>query len=370
VRRFWKRASALGANYQALWAAPTFDLTHVATEEWARLFPVSVYSFNRTEHVIRLVTGGRVYFRSADNPDSFLGRGYDDAIIDEAARVSRDAIERAILPTLADRSGRALAITTPKGKRNWVFEWYQRGLDSEQPEWAAAHAPSTENPAVAEWCRQNAPIEMGGLGGMTMDIYRQEILAEFLEDAAAVFRNVRACVSGELSTWADARPPVIGADVAKHQDFTVLTGMADRDGKRRVVCWDRFHRIPWPLQVERIKAASVAAGGAVVLVDATGVGDAVHDDLVAAGVNVIPYKFSNESKQRLVQGLVLDIEQGNVSYPANDVLIGELESYAYDISPLGQFRYNAPNGMHDDAVISLALANLAMKMYSGPMVVF
>ena len=366
VRRLFKLASSI-PRYQGLWVAPTYDLTAVAWNEWLTLFPPSLYESNKTERCIRLVTGAAVYFRSADNPDSLLGRGYDFAVIDEASRVSEDALKRAILPTLADRNGRALAITTPAGKRNWVHEWYQRGIDPTQPEWASVHAPSTENPnpSIQAWVREMAPVEMGGGGGMPADIYRQEILAEFLDDAAAVFRNVRGCVGGQLASWVEARPEVIGIDVAKHQDYTVLTGMRDVDGKRRVVAWDRFHRISWPMQMDRIVEAVRASGEPTVVLDATGVGDKVFDDLCAAGLGVWPFKFTSESKQRLIQGLALDIEQGNVAYPEVPVLLGELDAYAYEISSQGQFRYNAPEGLHDDAVISLALANHGMKFCAG-----
>jgi len=368
VRRLFKRATTIGQGYQGLWAAPTYDLTSVAWDEWHRLFPQAIYTSNKTEHSIKLATGGTIYFRSTDNPNALLGRGYDDAIIDEASRVSHDAIKRAILPTLADRNGRALAITTPAGKRNWVFEWYQRGLDDLQPEWASVHAPSTDNPntAIQAWCRENAPAEMGGGGGMPLDIYRQEILAEFLDDAASVFRGVRACVAGERMDWPDGRPTVIGLDVAKHQDYTVLTGMRDDGPKRRVVAWDRFHRISWPMQIERVKAAWEAAGHPLIELDATGVGDKVFDDLCEAGLEVHPYKFTLESKQRLIQSLALDIEASTVSYPNIPELIGEMEAYAYEITSTGAFRYNAPEGMHDDCVVSLALANWALKNSSGP----
>lgn len=363
VRRIWKRSTILGPKYRALWVAPTYDLTQVATDEWAMLFPRTVYDLNKTDHTIQLITGGKIFFRSADKPDSLLGRGYDDAIVDEASRISIDAIKRAVLPTLADRNGKALAITSPKGKRNWVHEWYQRGLDPTQPQWASVHAPSTENPnpSIQAWCKEMAPVELGGSGGLPLDIYRQEILAEFLDDAASVFRNVRGCIGGMLQSWEAAKPDVIGIDVAKHQDYTVLTGMGDRDGKRRVVAWDRFHRISWPMQMDRIKAAFLAADRPMVMVDATGVGDKVLDDLRAMGVAAYPYKFTQETKQRLVQGLALDIEQGNIAYPDIPVLTGELESYAYEIGANGSFRYNAPEGMHDDAVISLGLANVALK---------
>jgi hypothetical protein len=40
-------------------------------------------------------------------------------------------------------------------------------------------------------------------------------------------------------------------------------------------------------------------------------------------------------------------------------MIDELERYQYEITESGLVRYGAPDGFHDDTVISLALANWA-----------
>jgi len=38
-------------------------------------------------------------------------------------------------------------------------------------------------------------------------------------------------------------------------------------------------------------------------------------------------------------------------------MIRELENYEYEISETGVVKYSAPDGFHDDCVVSLALAN-------------
>jgi len=346
--------------FEALWVAPTFDLSSIAWREWHRFIPRKLFTSNKTEHVIELTNGAVIYFRSADREDSLIGRGYDLVILDEAARIPEDRITREVLPALADRNGKAIAITTPRGKRNWAYRWYAKGKDPLQNHYGAINGPSDENPNpfIREWVNRMKPVELGGEGDLPLDVYRQEILAEFLEDAAAVFRNVRASVNNDLEVkdWCIGKPDVIGLDVARHQDYTVLTGLKEVNGKMRIVSWDRFHRMPWPVMMQRIQDASVAAGDPPVILDATGIGDKVFDDLMEADVQVIPFVFTTQSKQKLVQGGAMSIEQDLVEMPNIPVLIDELEGYTYEISPNGSFRYDAPEGMHSDAAISLLLA--------------
>ncbi len=357
----------------AMWVAPTFDLGSIAWDEWHRIVPPSLFESNKTDRTIKLINGSRFFFRSADRPDSLIGRGLDLLIIDEAARVSEDAIERALLPSVADRGGKILAITTPLGKRNWVYRWYKKGLDPSNPLYGCLTGSSTENPnpEIKRWVQSMMPRSMGGDGEMPEDIFIQEILAQFLDDAAAVFRNIMGCIDPSLSAlqstnsedWAAAKPTVIGIDVAKHRDYTVMSGARILPHEVvKMTCWDRWHRIPWPQQVQRIVSHCKAAGSPVVYLDATGVGDAVYDDLVKAGLFVFPYKFStNEAKVRAIQRLSLDMQNSKIRYPNVPVYLSELEDYSYEISTSGVFKYSAPDNLHDDCVISLALMNLGAR---------
>ena len=53
--------------------------------------------------------------------------------------------------------------------------------------------------------------------------------------------------------------------------------------------------------------------------------------------------------------------------PDLKVLQSELESYTYDLSPSGSLRDNAPEGLHDDCVIALALAAMQIKTIPPPL---
>jgi len=101
----------------------------------------------------------------------------------------------------------------------------------------------------------------------------------------------------------------------------------------------------------------------MVLLDSTGVGDPILDDLQNAFVSVEGYKFTNESKNRLVKQLQVAIEQRLITFPEIDVLMKELMEFEYGITKTGQVSYSAPHGKHDDCVISLALAVWGIKSY-------
>ena len=177
---------------QQMWVAPTHDLASIAREEFHRLFRPVIQEWREVERRATLIGGSRIYWRSADNPDSLIGRGFDQVIVDEAARVSDDAFRRAILPTLADRAGSLLAITTPKGKRGWVYELYQRALDGEDG-YGFIKGPSTENPNP-EIARYVADMKLS----MPAEIFNQEFLADPQDEAGAYFRGVERCVGGTL----------------------------------------------------------------------------------------------------------------------------------------------------------------------------
>ena len=147
---------------------------------------------------------------------------------------------------------------------------------------------------------------------------------------------------------------VIGVDIAKHVDFTVIT-VLDRETKE-VVSIDRFNEINWVIQKRRIMEASRKWNNGRIILDSTGNGDSIYDDLVSQGISVTPFKFTNSSKQEIVLNLSVAIENQEIWLPDNDQLIDELSVFEYDMTPSGNVRYNAPEGFHDDMVISLCLA--------------
>jgi len=327
--------------------APVFAQAMINWRKFKFFLPKEIIkSVNKSEKYIELVNESTIWIKSGDNPDTLRGEGIDLVIVDEAAMVKKDVWEEALRPALADKQGKGIFISTPKG-HNWFFDMWTRGQDPEFPDYESWSFPTAANPYIdpkeIDEARRTLP-EM---------IYRQEFLAEFLDEIGAVFRGVEGCIKGELSPEpVHGDEYVMGVDVAKYVDFTVLCVLNQRG---ELVDFERFNQIDWSFQKQRIIAKAEKYNARVIL-DSTGVGDPIFEDMRNYGLNVEGYKFTNESKKQLVEGLSIAIEQNQISYPDIPVLTNELRIFGFEISATGAIKYNAPPGYHDDCVISLALA--------------
>jgi len=120
---------------------------------------------------------------------------------------------------------------------------------------------------------------------------------------------------------------------------------------------NRFNQLDWGYQKRIIAETAKEWNNAFVLLDSTGIGCPIFDDLKAAGLNIEGYKFTNESKRKLIEALMLAFEMKEIQIINDPVTINELLIFEYKISKSGTLSYNAPEGSHDDCVIGLALAN-------------
>lgn len=347
----------LCATNRNIWiVSPTYDLSQKVfnyISRWiGQCFPKTFRIQSAPHSIVRSPTGSLLEAKSTENKEGLMGEELDLLIDDEASAQNKDVWETFLYPTLANRKGRAMFISTPKGQ-NWFYRLYQKGTpegrtDPKNKEYSSFMYESRDNP--------HFPIEEWEGAKMTLpkDIFDQEYRAIFLSDAASVFRNVVNCAGGILKEPQSGHIYVAGVDLGKFQDFTVITIIDLTD--HNVVYLDRFQTIPYPLQKRRIINAARRYNNAIVTIDATGQGVPIADDLEADGITVNDYQYTNKSKSELISKLSIFIEQNRITYPSDPILIDELRSFGYTKTLAGRFQYGAPEGQHDDMVNSLALA--------------
>jgi len=303
---------------------------------------------NRTERVMEFPSGGRLSIYSADNDVSIRGEAFDLVIVDEAAMVREETYTDVILPTLADRSGRVLLISTPKG-RNWFWREWQRGR-SGQPGYASFQAPTSANPIPS--IKQAAELARERVSNRT---YRQEWLAEFVEDGGGVFRGVRAAATVAPGTQrVDGHTYVIGADWGRSNDYTVFT-VVDAT-TRQVVAVDRSNQVEYSVQRGRLKNLVQQWRASMVVAEVNAMGQPIVEMLIRDGLPVKPFVTTNASKSVIIDALALALERGELQLLQFEPLLDELEAFEVDRTPSGSTRYGAPSGGHDDCVMSLAMA--------------
>ncbi|MBU1701755.1 MAG: hypothetical protein KJ831_16560, partial [Candidatus Eisenbacteria bacterium] len=295
--------------------------------------------------VLRNMGGGlsEIRGKSEDNPVSLLGEGLDWLIVDEASRLKPTIWEGHLSQRLIDKRGWALLISTPKGK-GYFYDLFRRG-QSEDPDYESWNHPSWSNPyldvELIEQERDRLPER----------VFNQEFGGQFLEGSGQVFRNIRECATGD---WQDPIPGqeyFAGLDLAKVEDYTVLVIMNEN---REVVFVDRFNRLDWHLQIQRIKAASTKYNQARVFCDSTGAGEPIYESLRAEDCLVEAYPFTMKSKTALIDNLCMLFEKGEIVIPRPDLWpegIDEFEAFQYSVTDSGNVRSGAASSYHDDIVV-------------------
>lgn len=338
----------------AWWVAPTYRQSRIAYRIMTSQFKNAIDRTTKNPMEIYWKSGGITQFNSTDQADNLRGEGVSFLIVDEAAMIPEEVWTEVLRPMLSDTLGRAIIVSTPKGM-NWFHSLWARGQDPAFEDYQSWQFPTSSNPYIPSTEIEEAKETLPS------DVFRQEYLAEFLEDGAGVFRGIRNCIKGELEPPRTGGDYVIGWDVAKHSDFSALI-CVDRK-RKHVVALDRFNQVDYSLQLDRLESMAKKYRASV-LMDSTGVGDPLLEQVKLRGIRVKGYQFTNTSKQQLIENLAVMIERQEISFPEIQVLINELMTYQYEITRAGNVRYNAPAGYHDDCVIALALAAWESKRSS------
>lgn len=343
------------------WVSPTYKQAKIAFRYFVKLFRktgILAGPPNRSDLICHLVLGCRVEFRSAEIPDNLRGEGIAALVLDESGSITDVAWTEVLRPTLMDSKGQVVFIGTPKGQ-NWFDDLWKKGA-ADGKVWKSWRFSSYDNPLLDKAEIQAAEAEL------PEDVARQEIHGIALETGGSVFRNVDACATATVEEPRPGEAYQLGVDLAKYQDFTVIA-VRCRD---RLVYLERFNKIDWRLQRQRIKHTAKRYNNAQVLVDSTGVGDPNYEELVYEGLRVKPYQFTYVSKKELVDNLILKFDKREIQILRDPVLLAELKAYAYELTSGGKLRTNAPVGKHDDCVIALALAFREVRTAVDTMIAF
>jgi len=342
--------------------APTYKmLSSYWRETIAAVFPI-LDKPNVQEKRLQLIGGGSIDMWSLDEPNAARGRKYAHIAIDEAAMIARlgEAWQEVIRPTLADYEGTADFYSTPRG-RNFFWQLWQRGQDEHQPDWASWQMPTSANPYI-----KPAEIEAARLE-LPERVFAQEYLAQFLEDAGGVFRRVAEAATATPQERSKGHQYVIGVDWGRSHDFTVICVIDVNT--QELVFMDRFNQIEYSVQSQRLQAICERFKPDAVIAESNSIGEPIIDRLRKDfNMPVRGFQTTNATKAAAIDALGLAFERGALKILNEPVLIGELQAYEMERLPSGLIRYGAPEGMHDDCVMSLALAwhgaNKQQRAYS------
>lgn len=329
-----------GANYW--WVAPVYPQAEIAFNRLRRtIAQYGAFQVNISKLSISCPNGAIILFKSAEKPDNLFGEDVHAVVFDEFTRARQEAWY-AIRSTLTKTNGKCKLIGNAKGKKNWG---YLLGAKARAGEPNYAYNRVTAYDAANEGIISFEEIEQAKRD-LPERVFKELYLAEPQEDAANPFGYdyIEKCIKPMSSQ----PPQYFGVDLAKSHDYTVIIGL---DTSGNVAYFDRFQKDWEQTTNEVIKAI----GSRKALLDGTGVGDPIFERVNKVCHNAEQIKYSNTTKQQLMEGLAVSIQRGEVSV-IDGILKEELEAFEFQYSLTG-VKYNAPQGFTDDCVNALALAN-------------
>lgn len=343
-------------NVKVLWISPVYSQSNKVQKEIIQAIEGSdiVKSANFSSNEIELKNGSTILFRSAERYDNIRGITADYGILDEASFMKGDSWTEAIRPVFMVRGKRVLFITTPKGK-NFVYDLFQLGKsrDDKHQQYKSYTGTSYDTPYI-----NNAELEDAKLT-LPEKVFRQEYLAEFLDGGGEVFENLE---KNKFTKWTPPQGKVYcGIDLGKQEDATCAT-FIDSTGK--IVHMYRNNKVEWSQMIRDI-VVLLKKFNATAMVEVNGIGDPIFEQIRKQWANTHPFTTTNKSKQEIIEGLILDMNENTVKIPHEDLfptLVHELEVFTYDYNPKTRsIRYGHPNGMHDDTVMATAIGNYCRK---------
>jgi len=331
------------------WIAPVYPQAKIAFRRLKRGLQQEVFTSNESELTVTLVNGVVIAFKSAEKPDNLYGEDVYGCVMDEATR-AREESWHAVRSTLTATRGKIRIIGNVKGRRNWAYQLARRA-ESGVEDWH--YAKLTAYDAVDAGVLDIDEINQAQ-AQLPENVFKELYLAEPSNDGGNPFGQdaIRKCI-----TALGNKPPVVyGIDLAKSVDWTVVVGL-DEDNK--VSEFERF-QLPWE---ETIRAIVAIVKDTTAIIDSTGVGDPIVERLQRELPRVEGYNFTSPSKQKLMEGLAVAIQSKLVGYPEGDIT-NELDVFEYEYTRTG-VKYSAPDGLHDDCVMALALAVYGVNNVPG-----
>lgn len=334
------------ANDKVWWVAPVYGQAKIAFDRMkAQITDKEFFKANESNLTLTLPNKSVIEFKSAEKPDNLYGDDVYAAVFDEFTR-AREESWYALRTTLSSTGGKCKFIGNVKGKKNWGYRLAQKAKSGEaNHEYFKITAYDAANEGMLtkdgrpfieeiEQAKQDLPE----------NVFRELYLAEASDDGSNPFGIpfIKQC------TYPMSTEPAVcyGIDLAKSFDYTVIIGL-DKNGS---VCYlDRFQK-DWRQTVQTIRNLPNVA----IALDSTGVGDPIGEDIARWMSNVELFRFTSTSKQQIMEGLAVAIQQRKITFPEG-IITDELSNFEYVYTRTG-VKYSAPTGMHDDCVCALALA--------------
>jgi hypothetical protein len=340
-------------NCRIGWVSPIYKQSKKVYKDIESAFGNNQHVFkghNGTELTFTGHNGSTIEFFSAERYDNIRGFTFDYLVCDEFAFMDVEAWTEVLRATVLVKGKKVLLISTPKGKNHFhqIFN-----LESENPQYKSFKMTSYDNPIINPREIDDARLTLPD------HVFRQEYLAEFIDGGAGMFKDLTLITKSDKTGRMYA-----GLDIGRADDYTVLTIFNEN---REMHFIERWNKDTWANIVDKV-VNRINEFDCHTLIEVNGIGDPIFEQ-VRNKVNnpnlIEPFLTTSKSKQDIIEQLVVANQSKEVKFLDESWLLKELELFTYEYNPKTKsVRYSAPNGFHDDGVMSTAIAYQSLKSLS------
>lgn len=348
-------------NVKIGYITPTLKLSKRFFKELSVSLKPFIANENRTDLIFDFKTGSDLQFFSGESKDAIRGFQFDYVILDEAAFMNTETINLIIRPTWMIIGKKVVLCSTPNGNAGFFYDSCQLAINKE-PLYGIKQINIYDNPFISK-------NEIDSIKKQIPErVWRQEYMGEFIDGSGTVFSNYRNCISKtniikNIENYA-------AIDWAKENDYTVVTIINEM---KQVVDIYRINKMEYVQQVKLIANKLRQYNVKRVISEENNIGTVVNELLRREwNGNIQKITLNNQLKRQIIEDLCVAFENEDIEIPNNEILLSELQSFTCNYNPSTQLvKYEAPSGLHDDCVISLAYAYYAVNhKISAPSYIF
>jgi len=303
------------------------------------------------------------------NPNT--ARGFSgDVLLDEFAMHQHDReIWSAVFPTVLRGGGELDVCSTPKGRQNMFY----RLRDNPQFE----HSTVTIDDAIADGMdvdREQLRVAMGD-----EDLFRQEFLCEFVDEATAflTYEQICECEKADLGLVLDLDElrshkgdVVVGIDIGRKKDLTVIWAFEVVDQTMLSLGMAILEKTPFREQFEAISNIIQQRCVRRCCIDASGLGMQLAEECVTrfGDYTVEACTLTGPFKEQIASRMRNRFIDKLIRVPVDEKVRNDLHSVTKTVTAAGNVRLNAPRdeGSHADRFWAAALACYAASEPTGP----
>jgi len=311
--------------------------------------PLERLKRERSKQRITLKNGSVVAILTADartvsqEAKGLMGFGSDEIIIDESALIPEEMFGK-IFRMVGGTAGKIVQLGNPFPSRHFERVFNDQTYKTISVDW---HEAVKEGRLTQEYIDEARRT----ITNFDFTVFYD---CKFPQDEGQVFKGFSKILNAIPTKPLISHLYVMGVDLARVTDYTVIA-VYDRMTNAQVY-QSRFNNLDWNYQKEKIKTIAKLYNDALVVLDASGLGDPIAEDLIRDGVAINPVRITAPVKTELIEKLSIAIEQGMIRMINIPETRLELEKFTYEKNPSGYIRYEARSGYTDDIIISHSLA--------------